>query len=61
MEQVAALLGHSDVQITQRVYAQWDVKRQDQLEDAVKKTWAKPRNLKRTSVTKPLQRSTLRK
>jgi len=39
MEQVAALLGHGDVQITQRVYAQWDIKRQSQLEDAVKKTW----------------------
>jgi integrase len=59
MEQVAALLGHSDVQVTQKVYAQWDVKRQDQLEAAVKKTWVKsrkPSDLKRPSVTKPLQR-----
>ena len=39
MEQVAALLGHSDIQITQRVYAQWDRKRQDQLQDAIKRTW----------------------
>jgi integrase len=50
MEQVAALMGHSNVQITQRVYAQWDVKRQNQLEEAVKKTW----NLDLTTATKPL-------
>ncbi len=49
MEQVAALLGHGDVQITQRVYAQWDVKRQSQLEDAVKKTW----NLESSNATFP--------
>jgi integrase/recombinase XerD len=61
MEQVAALLGHTDVQITQRVYAQWDVKRQDQLEEAVKKTWVKSRNLKKSHVTKPLQRLEVKK
>ena len=57
MEQVSTLLGHSDIQITQRVYAQWDKKRQDQLQNAVKKAWSKTRNLKLPDVTKPLQQT----
>jgi integrase len=42
LENVAALLGHSDIRVTQKHYAPWVKSRQVELEKAVMKTWEKP-------------------
>jgi integrase/recombinase XerD len=39
IENVSALLGHESVKTTIRHYAPWSLARQQQLEDAVKRTW----------------------
>lgn len=40
IDQVAVLLGHSSVKITEKSYAPWVRARQEQLEAAVKRAWA---------------------
>ena len=39
IDQVAVLLGHSSVKITEKHYSPWVKARQDQLEAAVRKAW----------------------
>ena len=39
IDQVAVLLGHSSVKITEKHYSPWVKARQDQLEEAVRKAW----------------------
>lgn len=39
IEDVAVLLGHGDIKITQRHYAPWVKVRQDRLEEAVRQTF----------------------
>jgi integrase len=39
MENVASLLGHSSLKITEKYYASWVRGRQEQLEEAVRRTW----------------------
>jgi integrase/recombinase XerD len=39
LEQVAVLLGHSSIKITEKHYAPWVKSRQEQLEESVRKSW----------------------
>jgi integrase/recombinase XerD len=39
LEQVSILLGHSSIKITEKHYSPWVKARQQQLEEAVRKTW----------------------
>lgn len=39
LDQVSVLLGHSSIKVTEKHYAPWVKTRQDQLEDAVRRTW----------------------
>lgn len=40
LEDVARLLGHSSIRVTERNYSHWIKSRQDRLEESVKNTWA---------------------
>lgn len=42
LEHVAKLLGHASIKVTERHYAPWVPRLQDQLEAAVKATWERP-------------------
>jgi integrase len=39
IDQVSILLGHSSVKVTEKHYSPWVKARQDQLEQAVRRTW----------------------
>jgi integrase len=42
IDHVSILLGHSSVKVTEKHYSPWVKARQDQLEQAVRKTWPQP-------------------
>lgn len=60
MEQVASLLGHSSIRITERHYAAWDQRRQTQLEDSIRRIWD-PEDLKITVTSTAHQMSNIKK
>jgi integrase/recombinase XerD len=42
VEDVAVLLGHASIRVTEQHYAPWVKVRQDRLEHAVMKSWGEP-------------------
>jgi len=62
IETVSVLLGHSSVKITQKHYNPWIAARQEQLEQAVKSTWAtaKPAKPARVSVVRRTKTRTIK-